>query len=80
MTSPDVKTFGDDHNPEVSAISVDVGDVFRCPCGTDIALTNAWLAAHWDEPLQTDCKSCGQQFHLRSGRLKIAKPEKWKTT
>lgn len=30
-------------------VVVELGDHFRCPCGTNIEVNGAYLAAHWSE-------------------------------
>lgn len=71
-------TFGEDNNPETSQVIVRLGGQFRCPCGTDIAVDGAYLAAHWAEKMTTRCPRCDQEFSLRNGRCRIMHPEVWK--
>jgi len=73
----DVVEFGEGRHPETSTIHVECGQPFRCPCGYEISTVNPWLAAHWSENLKTFCPRCGQKFHMKRGRVRIAKPEVW---
>ena len=71
--------FGDDGSPDTNKIFIEVGQPFRCPCGSEISTSDFWLAAHWDEETQTTCGLCGQLFKLISGVVKLDKhDEKWR--
>lgn len=69
----DVWTFGEIEGPCCDEINVPLGDWFQCPCGTNMPLSDPWLAAHWTEKLTCRCTNpkCGQQFHLRAGRVRL---------
>lgn len=77
-SSKQLVTFGENFNPTVTSIRINLGDSFRCPCGTDITTDDVYLAAHWYDHLQTACPACKQKFYTWSGHVRIAKLANWK--
>lgn len=50
-----------------------LGDKWLCECGEPHILSNAYLAAHWNEPLEHKCPACCRRHIVKSGIIKMVK-------
>jgi len=46
-----------------------LGDTWKCECGTEHRLGEAYVAAHWYLSLNFTCPKCNRTYEIKEGNI-----------